>query len=145
MIGSQDVRMSRCLNLPKEDIFCPGRHILNQCLVLHAEKGRTEEGSEDVRITSRSPQLGQCHLTLPCETRFTNLLRSVTGTIGNISKVAPGKSNWIKDMRQCQVEVQVLTFLKTKVLVLFWRRLNLTSWCQNLSDINSFSYMYDTK
>ena len=44
-------------------------------------------------------------------------------------------------MRQCQVEVQVLTFSKTKVLVLVWRWLTLTSWCQNLADINSFSYI----
>ena len=46
--------------------------------------------------------------------------------------------------RQCQVEVQVLIFSKKKVLVNFWRWFNLTSWCQNLADINSFSYMYDT-
>ena len=32
----------------------------------------------------------------------------------------------IYNMRQCQVEVQVLTFLKTKFLVLFWRWLTLT-------------------
>ena len=45
---------------------------------------------------------------------------------------------------QCQVDVQVLTFLNKKVLVIFWRWFTLTSWCQNLADIYSFSYMYDT-
>ena len=39
--------------------------------------------------------------------------------------------------RQCQSEVQVLAFWKTKVLVLFWRWLTLT----NLADIYSFSYI----
>ena len=48
------------------------------------------------------------------------------------------------DMRRCQVEFQVLACLKIKFLVLFWRWLTLSSWCQNLDDIYSFPYMCDT-
>jgi len=46
-------------------------------------------------------------------------------------------------MRQCQVEGQDFSRLSTKVLTPLWRRLTLTSWCQNLADFHSFPSMYD--
>ena len=45
---------------------------------------------------------------------------------------------------QCKVEVQGLACPRTKFMVIFWRWLTLSSWCQILAEIYRFPYMSDS-
>ena len=72
------------------------------------------------------------------ESRGNTTPRSTYQSWSTEVRLLPGGHN-----RQCQTEVQGLACLKTKLLVIFWRWLTLSSWCQNLADIYRFPYICD--